>query len=632
MATMQGMSGIDLRAVSAELSGLLPLWVDKVYQFDGRTLGIRLKGEDHAKHPLIIEAGRRTHLVEQFPEPPTLPPAFAMLLRKYLSGGKVLRIWQQGIQRILVIDIGKRDLVYHLVIELFDNGNVILCEEDFTITRPLSHHRFKDRDIVPGAPYRFSTADPVFWTPEEFSAFLASEDREIVKALAVGAMFGGLYAEYLCRDAGISKDTPASRVDPAVLRAAIGRLLLRAVDEPKPILSSGSCLPFPLDEGTPASGPYPTFNAALAAYYPSSRPVAARQEKKAQTLTKEQVIRRQQEQAIGKFRRQIEQNERVVAAIYEHYPLVEDVIRTLSEVSRRMSWQEIAQVLKSRKDGPAAAIIAVHPETSSVELDIGQRVIIHVHEGIEANIGRHYDQIKKYKKKIAGAEAALARSTPKPAPKRPQVAAMKKRWYHRFRWFTTSDNVLVLGGRDAAQNEELVKKYMEGGDTFVHADVHGASVVIVKGATTCTDEVAQFAASYSGAWKSGHFSADVYFARPDQVSKTPEAGEFVSRGSFIVRGERHYERNVPLGVAIGLSVSPVLAVIGGPPGPVRERSRACVVLKPGQFEPNDTARKVLRILRDRLPEPERKGLAGILNTEAVAAFVPAGGSDIVEEA
>ena len=29
------------------------------------------------------------------------------------------------------------------------------------------------------------------------------------------------------------------------------------------------------------------------------------------------------------------------------------------------------------------------------------------------------------------------------------------------------------------------------------------------------DEVAQFAASYSGAWRSGHFSADVYSALPD---------------------------------------------------------------------------------------------------------------------
>ena len=39
---------------------------------------------------------------------------------------------------------------------------------------------------------------------------------------------------------------------------------------------------------------------------------------------------------------------------------------------------------------------------------------------------------------------------------------MKKLWYHRFRWFVTSDGVVVLGGRDASQNEELVKKYMGG--------------------------------------------------------------------------------------------------------------------------------------------------------------------------
>ena len=69
----------------------------------------------------------------------------------------------------------------------------------------------------------------------------------------------------------------------------------------------------------------------------------------------------------------------------------------------------------------------------------------------------------------------------------------------------------------------------------MHADVHGASVVIVKGKTEHMDEVAQFAASYSGAWRSGHFSADVYSVLPPQVSKTPEYGEFVSRGSFIVR-------------------------------------------------------------------------------------------------
>jgi hypothetical protein len=223
----------------------------------------------------------------------------------------------------------------------------------------------------------------------------------------------------------------------------------------------------------------------------------------------------------------------------------------------------------------------------------------------------------------------------KPLPKR--VAAkihaplLKKKWYHRFRWFFTSDGVLVLGGRDASQNDELVKKYMEGKDTFIHADVHGASVVIIKGATDRMDEAAAFAASYSGAWRSGHFSADVYAVRPDQVSKTPESGEYVSRGSFIVRGERTYFRDVPLGIAIGLQIDPEIAVIGGAATAVWQHAKYTVELKPGQYEPNDTAKKVLRILREKIPESEWKSLKSVLNTEKVAGFVPPGGSDIIEQ-
>jgi hypothetical protein len=218
---------------------------------------------------------------------------------------------------------------------------------------------------------------------------------------------------------------------------------------------------------------------------------------------------------------------------------------------------------------------------------------------------------------------------PKKKETRREFTFMKKLWYHRFRWFVTSDGVVVLGGRDASQNEELVKKYMGGQDLFVHADVHGASVVIVKGKTEHMDEVAQFAASYSGSWRSGHFSADVYSALPAQVSKTPESGEFISRGSFIVRGERTYYRNVPLAVGIGLMLEPHAAVIGGPPSVIKGKTKAYTELKPGQFEPNDVAKKVLRILKQNVSEEEEKALKNILNTTQVAAFVPPGGSDIV---
>ena len=218
------------------------------------------------------------------------------------------------------------------------------------------------------------------------------------------------------------------------------------------------------------------------------------------------------------------------------------LITALDIASRQSSWQEIEKHLKDTVSDDAKKITAFYPGEAAVEVDIGRRVKIHVHESVEQNAGRYHDLIKKFKRKKAGALAAMATVRPKKKVQKRDFIPLKKQWYHRFRWFVTSDGIVVLGGRDASQNEELVKKYLAGGDLFVHADVHGASVVIVKGKTERMDEVAQFAASYSGAWRSGHFSAEVYSALPAQVSKTPESGEYVSRGSFIVRGERTYYR------------------------------------------------------------------------------------------
>lgn len=47
--------------------------------------------------------------------------------------------------------------------------------------------------------------------------------------------------------------------------------------------------------------------------------------------------------------------------------------------------------------------------------------------------------------------------------------ARKVLWFEKFKWFITSENYLVLGGRDAQQNELLVKKYMRPKDVYMHA-------------------------------------------------------------------------------------------------------------------------------------------------------------------
>lgn len=626
MATAQGMSGVDLLAVVAELRRAMPLWIGKVYQYDQKLLGIRLNGQEHARHHLLVESGRRLHRVLTAPEPPKLPSSFAMLLRKHLEGGRVLAIEQHGLERIVSLEVGRKDTSYHLVFELFDEGNVVLCDADWHIVKPLWHHRFKDREVVPGAEYTLKDRPGPIPDAAAFASLLAGADRDLVRTLAVGLRLGGPFAEEVCVRAGVDRAAPAKAVDPAPVYAALESLICEVVECPNPVLGGKGAWPVRL-AGMEVERECASFDEALEALYPLAPPpkAVAKQEE----LSREERIRRQQVTAVAGFEAKIARYERLAEVVYEQYTLAAEVITTLAAAAETRSWQEIARVLKGADNPVAKRIVRVDPATASVEVDLGgERVTLYVHETVEQNVDRLYGQARKFKKKRIGALAAMAAPPPKAAPKASVAAKrVKPRWYHRFRWFETSDGTLVLGGRDAGQNEELVKRYMEGNDTFFHADVHGASVVIVKGPTERMDEVAQFAASFSGAWRAGHFEADVYSARPDQVSKTPEAGEYVGRGSFIVRGERTWFRSVPLAAAIGYGPT---GVVGGPPSAVAPKSEVRVLLRPGPFEPNDTARQVLRTLREHLSGDGGRSAKAVLNTEAVARFVPPGGSEVAE--
>jgi predicted ribosome quality control (RQC) complex YloA/Tae2 family protein len=41
-------------------------------------------------------------------------------------------------------------------------------------------------------------------------------------------------------------------------------------------------------------------------------------------------------------------------------------------------------------------------------------------------------------------------------------------------------SLTVVGGRDQQQNELVVRRYLKSGDLYVHADLQGASSVVIK--------------------------------------------------------------------------------------------------------------------------------------------------------
>jgi len=56
-------------------------------------------------------------------------------------------------------------------------------------------------------------------------------------------------------------------------------------------------------------------------------------------------------------------------------------------------------------------------------------------------------------------------------------------WFEKFDWFISSENYLIISGKSAQMNEILVKKYMDQGDLFMHTDMPGAAVTIIKNPT-----------------------------------------------------------------------------------------------------------------------------------------------------
>lgn len=634
MATLAGMSGTDVTALTAELSSLLPLWIGKIYQYDNATFGIRLNGEDKARYLLYIVKGVRAHLVSSLPEAPKNPSGFSMYLRKFIDGGKVLAIEQKTVERVLIISIGKGPKEFRLIIELFDEGNLILTDENYVILNALVQKRFRERDVVGGAVYSMEGQDPSLLSYEAFAEQMTADKADIVRVLATRMQLGGPVSEEVCALSGVSKSMPARFATEAQLLPvyeAMIAYLARLKSGLDPVIDAKGAFPLPSILREPKEH-FPTFSAALEAWFP--KPVAEAVVEAKVNLSREERIRKQQEEALVKFEKKISEAMEISEIIYAHYGEVQETIDVLAQASAKMSWQDIARVLKGADIPAAKRIVSVNPANASVVLDLGEkhRVTVFVHESLEANVGRYYQVAKKFRAKKEGALRAMERAVVHPVkPKAHGPGKMKAKWYHRFRWMETSDGVLVIGGRNADQNEELAKKYMEGGDTFLHADVFGAPVVLVKGKTERMDEAAQFAASYSRMWGSGAATGDVIAAAPSQVSKTAESGEFVAHGSFVIRGERTYIRNVPMEVAIGVQTEPSLAVLGGTPSAIEPRCKVSVRLRPGAFEGNDVAKKVLRRLKEAVPESDQKMLKAVLHTEAIAAFVPPGGSDLVVE-
>lgn len=149
---------------------------------------------------------------------PFTPPAFCMLLRKHLLGGKIKAVSQSLHDRIVTIEVEQPDEIgdlrtRYLIIELTGrNSNVIIADENFIIIdclKKIDESKSSVRHILPKLEYLLPPSDklnPYTMRKSQFVNALNSSDlpadKNIVRIID-GA--SNAYAQYLLSDNNINK-------------------------------------------------------------------------------------------------------------------------------------------------------------------------------------------------------------------------------------------------------------------------------------------------------------------------------------------------------------------------------------------------------------------------------------------
>ncbi len=242
------------------------------------------------------------------------------------------------------------------------------------------------------------------------------------------------------------------------------------------------------------------------------------------------------------------------------------------------------------------------------------RIALNLEKSLEANASEYYEKAKRAKKKLVGAREAVAKTLKiiealKEEKEVKQEKAVlepkrKKEWYEKFRWFFTSSGFLAVGGRDATTNEVLLKKHLAPADLVFHTDMAGSPFFVLKTETKSPDaqsmqEVADATCTFSRAWKLGLAAQQVFYVKPDQVTKEPNPGEYLTKGAFVIRGKTNYLGN-KINCAIGRMDDG--KIMAAPVEAVKAHCKDFFILVQGDEKPSDAAKKIRHKLGGEIDE------------------------------
>ena len=549
---------VFLESLRCELQEqLLACRVDKVQQPERDTILLSMRGPNGGGKLLLTASPNhpRIQLTSLSFENPAQPPMFCMLLRKHLTGGRLVSISQPPLERLVELTFDCIDEMgtpcqKKLILEIMGrNSNLILTGADGRILdclRRVDFEMSEQRQVLPGLYYHLpptqGKCSPWDASEQDLLALLGAQKTQKMADSFLLETFGGL-SPLLCRelayavfgqvDLDLSQLTDAQREDAAgKLFAALDRLhtgkrtpvILVRDERPWDF----TCIPIRQYEDLIAQEPQPSFSALLDTFY-GKRDSLERMRQKTQALRK--TLTNLHNRTARKLANQ--QKELEATFDREHLRRLGDIVTANLHVI-------------SRGQARLTAVDFYDPEMKEIDIPLNPAI------SPQQNAAKFYKDYQKAKtaekvltEQIAKGEAELSylasvldelsrveserdmqdirqelteggylRETGQ--KKKMKLPASKPMV------FRSSDGFEILVGRNNRQNDLLTCKLAQKQDIWLHTQkIHGSHVIIACAPETPPDrtvtEAMQLAAYFSQAREGQNVPVD--YTRVKNVKK-----------------------------------------------------------------------------------------------------------------
>lgn len=648
------MSWLDLKLWLQEQKNLIEKsYIDNLYYIKGEPallmrLYNSLKG---VFFWLIAEPSKRVSIAFSDLKLNELNEKPQKIWRALLRDCFIHNLYQAPCERILYIDVECEDSLKRIVIELLPRGVICVLSNQNQILVCNEYKHMKDRIIKPGTQY---IPPPIITKCSENLFTMLSElrsliDINIVRALIKKISLPPEIAEAIAIQCNL-KDKKLSELSNEDFTCidSVHKNFVIYVKDYKPCIvydhqnNPIGFYPYILPQFNSYNYKidlYPTINEAINKYF----------EEEFKTLILTTISNKLKNEiesiknAIEKInkllmemRNELEVLKNKLSTVENYYLELEQIHECVINNVKTLGWDYVRDCKAVIETVPSKGVYKVQVNNVVLELSVTKSFVDHYNDLRKAVAGleRSIAKAEEEKKKLSAKLGELMKELKSKEMKIKFKLSRSKEWYETYIWYTSSSGFLIIGGKDASQNMKIIRKLLEPHDVVLHADIHGASTVVIKTQGKNVDEdtvkeAAVIAACYSKAWKLKIMNIDVFWVYGSQISLSPPPGQYLPKGSYMVYGERNYIRNVDLKLAIGIKVDDKgPQVIIGPEHVLDKKTDilAYIVIIPGEKDPQNIAKNFIEYLKSKNCEE----IASLLDINDFAMKLP-GKSEVVKK-